>query len=103
MTDVTVMNEPPQGNQPEARQPDGTLKDQSNLTTTHTPPETKASTDGKSFINDKPPEAPVKEELKLDADGKPIVELKKEDVPKEGAPEKYADFKVPEGFKFDPE
>src|SRR6266704_2105344 len=101
MTDVTVTTEsPPQGNQPEAREADGTLKDQSNPTTTPTPPEKTASTDGKSFINDKPAEPP-KEEPKLDADGKPIPPEKKEDAPKEGAPEKYADFKVPDGFKFD--
>ncbi len=100
MTDVTVTTEPPQGNQPEAREPDGTLKDQSNPTTTLTPLEKTPSTD-KSFINDKPPEASPKEEPKLDADGKPI-EPKKEEPKAEGAPEKYADFKVPDGFKFDP-
>jgi len=103
MTDVTVTNEPPQGNQPEAREPNGTLKDQSSPTTTPTPPETKTpSTDeGKSFLNGKtePKVEPKADEPKLDADGKPIVE-KKEDAPA-GAPEKYADFKVPDGFKFD--
>lgn len=103
MSDVTVTNEPPQGNQSEARTPDGTLKDQSTPTTTPTlDPKETPSTEGKSFINGKPPEPKVepKVEPKLDAEGKPIVE-KKEDAPKEGAPEKYADFKLPEGFKFD--
>src|SRR5712664_1558818 len=101
MSDVTVTNEPPQGNQPEAREPDGTLKDQSSPITTPTPEtKTPSTEEGKSFLNDKPQEAPKEpkaDEPKLDADGKPIVEPKPE-----GAPEKYADFKVPDGFKFDP-
>src|SRR6266852_5763511 len=105
MTDVTVTNEPPpQGNQPEARASDGTLKDQSLPTTTPTPLDKTPSTEeGKSFLSGKTEskEEP-KVEPKLDADGKPIVEPKKEE-PVIGAPEKYADFRVPEGFKFDPE
>lgn len=105
MTDVTVTNEPPQGNQPQARETDGTLKDQSSPITTPTlETKTPASTEeGKSFLNGKPTEAPKEpkaDEPKLDADGKPIVE-KKEEPKLEGAPEKYADFKVPDGFKFD--
>ena len=101
MTDVTVTNEPPQGNQTEARDLDGTLKDQSSPTTTPTPETRTPSTEeGKTFLNGKTEskEEP-KVEPKLDADGKLIVE-KKEDAPA-GAPEKYADFKVPDGFKFD--
>jgi len=105
MTDVTVTNEPPQGNQPAAREVDGTLKDQS-ANTNPSLEKTPSSEEGKSFLNGKPPEAkpePKPDEPKLDADGKPI-EAKPEDKKPEapaGAPEKYADFKLPEGLKFD--
>lgn len=101
MTDVTVTNEPPQGNQTQVREPDGTLKDQSQNTSPSPTEKSPQSTDP-SFLNGKPEakEEP-KAEPKLDADGKPIVEPKKDEAP-QGAPEKYADFKVPEGFKFDP-
>lgn len=94
MTDTTVTTDPPTGNSPEARTGDGTLKDQTPPpeTTTPTPPEKKD--EGGSFLTQKPPEAP-KEEPKEE----PKSEDKKPDA--EGAPEKYADFKVPEGFKFD--
>jgi len=93
MTDTTVTTDPPQGNQPEARMVDGTLKDQ------NPPPETTTPTlekkpEGQSFLT-KVPEAP-KEEPKEE----PKPEDKKPDA-EGGAPEKYADFKVPDGFKFD--
>src|SRR5882724_632079 len=95
MTDTTVTNEPPVGNQPEARTADGTLKDQTPSTETTTPTLEKKS-EGQSFLT-KTPEAP-KEESKEE----PKPGDKPKDPPVEGgAPEKYADFKVPEGFKFD--
>jgi len=92
MTDTTVTTDPPQGNQPAVREADGTLKDQtpSPETTTLTP---EKKPEGQSFLT-QTPEAP-KEESKEE----PKPEDKKPDA--EGAPEKYADFKVPDGFKFD--
>src|SRR6266849_1436215 len=99
MTDVTVTNEPPQGNQPQARETGGTLKDQ------NPPPETTTLTpekkpDGSSFLT-KIPET-SKEEPKPDAKIPGIDPAKPEAKEGEGgAPEKYADFKLPEGFKFD--
>ncbi len=92
MTDTTVTTDPPTGNSPEARMGDGTLKD------LNPPPETTTLTpekkpEGQSFLT-QTPEAP-KEEPKEE----PKPEVKKSDA--EGAPEKYADFKVPDGFKFD--
>src|SRR6266850_2111484 len=97
MTDTTVTTDPPQGNQPAARETDGTLKDQNPSPETTTPtPEKKP--EGQSFLTQIPPKEEPKPEPK-EGDPKP------EDKPKEpaeGAPEKYADFKVPDGFKFDP-
>ena len=95
MTDTTVTTDPPTGNSPEARTVDGTLKDQTPLPETTTPtPEKKP--EGQSFLT-QTPEAP-KEEPK---EGDPKPEDKPKDPPAVGAPDKYADFKVPEGFKFD--
>jgi hypothetical protein len=76
MSDVTVTTDPPApGNTPEARTPDGTLIDQSKPPASTTPtPETKP-------------------EIKPEGEVKPEVVA--------GAPEKYADFKLPEGFKLD--
>jgi len=92
MTDTTVTTDPPTGNSPEARTADGTLKDQTPSSETTIPtPEKKP--EGQSFLT-KTPEAP-KEEPKEE----PKPEDKKPDAA--GAPEKYADFKVPDGFKFD--
>src|SRR6267154_196312 len=99
MTDTTVTTDPPTGNSPEARTGDGTLKDQTPPpeTTTPTPPE---KPEGGSFLTQTPPEKKVEEPQKEGDDKKP--EDKSKDPPAEGgAPEKYADFKVPEGFKFD--
>lgn len=83
MSDVTVTNEPPMGNSNEARNPDGSLKDQSlpNTTPTETPP------------------IPPKTETPPSSETPPKVEDKKPDAPV--VPEKYEPFKVPEGFKFD--
>ena len=92
MTDTTVTIDPPQSNQPEAREPDGTLKDQTPLPETTIPtPEKKP--EGQSFLT-KTPEASKEEPPAV-----PKPEDKKPDA--EGAPEKYANFKVPDGFKFD--
>lgn len=89
MSDVTVTTEPPMGNSPEARNPDGSLKDpQANTTLTpKEPTEPKANEPPKD--GDKaPPKA---------GDKAPD----KSTEPTTGAPEKYADFKAPDGFKFD--
>ncbi len=75
MTDTTVTTEAPLMNSPEARTPTGELKDQATLqpsTTTPTPKE------------------PETTELKIESTTKP-----------EGAPDKYADFTLPEGVKLD--
>jgi len=93
MTDTTVTTDPPTGNSPEARTVDGTLKDQNPLPETTTPTSEKKP-EGQSFLT-QTPEAP-KEEPKEE----PKPEDKKPDA-EGGAPDKYADFKVPEGFKFD--
>src|SRR5258708_2662348 len=95
MTDTTVTTDPPTGNQPAAREADGTLKDQTPPPEITTPtPEKKP--EGQSFLTQTPPKEEPKPEPK-EGDSKP------EDKPKDaaGAPEKYADFKVPDGFKFD--
>ncbi len=91
MTDVTVTTESPPMNDPTARTNDGTIKDQSPASTTPTP---EPKPEGDSFLTqgDKKPEAEVKPEIKP--------EDKKPDAP-QGAPEKYEDFKLPEGFQFD--
>jgi hypothetical protein len=93
MSDVTVTTDPPQPNTPEARTSDGTLKDVTPANTTPTEPKP----EGDSFLTKpvKDPEAP-KPEVK--PEDKPAD--KKDDAPV-GAPEKYADFKLPDGFKFD--
>ncbi len=93
MTDTTVTTDPPTGNSPEARTGDGTLKDQNPPPETTTPtPEKKP--EGQSFLTQTPEAS--KEEPKED---EPKPEDKKPDAA--GVPEKYADFKVPDGFKFD--
>lgn len=88
MTDVTVTTTPPLANSQEARTPDGTLKDQSTVTTPTpeassttkapdtTTPAAKSPTDGKSALTDKGTTPP-------------------------GAPEAYTDFTAPEGFEID--
>src|SRR6266436_8439629 len=96
MTDTTVTTDPPLGDRPEARTADGTLKDQNPPPETTTPtPEKKP--EGRSFLT----QISLKEESKPPAEPEeePKPEDKKPDAA--GAPEKYADFKVPDGFKFD--
>lgn len=89
MSDVTVTNDPPAANTAEARTPDGTIKDLS----ANTNPSLKEPTEPKA--NEPPKDgdkAPPKAGDK--APDKPA-------EPTTGAPEKYADFKAPDGFKFD--
>lgn len=96
MTDVTVTNVPPPTNTPEARTPDGTLKDQSPPSTTPSPTPTPEG--GDSFLTSapKPAETPAPETPKAPEAPKPA------ETPKvEAAPEKYGDFKLPDGYEFD--
>lgn len=90
MTDVTVTTEAPQGNSQEARTSDGTLKDISPASTTLTP---EAKPEGTTFLTEgeKKPEVEVKPEVKPE-DKKPETAV---------VPDKYADFKLPDGFKMD--
>lgn len=92
MSDVTVTNDPPPPapNTMEARTPDGTLKDASGNTTPTPTPE--PPTNGDSFLTGKEPAA--------DANAKPD---DKPADPSAGAPEKYADFKLPDGYTLDAE
>ena len=107
MTDVTVTNDPPspQSQPGPSREPDGTTKDQTPAPSPApktTPPKTDGSTDpgeGTSFLTAKQ-EQKVDGDPKPDADPKPADGEKKEDAP-QGAPEKYGDFKLPDGYKFD--
>lgn len=99
MTDVTVTTEPPAANTPEARTPDGTLKDVSPTPTntpSMTPPPTNGQTDpeGSTFLTGKKPDAP-----KPESEPKPET---KPETPAQTAPEKYSDFKLPDGYEFDP-
>src|SRR6266702_913049 len=91
MTDVTVTTDNPQSQPGTTRAPDGTILDQSPASTTHTPEQT---TDGDSFLTKK--EEPAKSAEPAAA--KP--EDKKPDAP-QAAPEKYTDFKLPDGYQFD--
>lgn len=77
--------EPPQPNTSEAREPDGTLKDQS---LSSAPPPTK-DTDSQTQST----------ETKPDGEAKPGDEKKPDEAPK--VPEKY-EFKAPEGLELDP-
>ena len=82
MSDVTVTNDPPAANTAEARTPDGTIKDLS----ANTNPSPKEEPKPEPKADDKTP-APKADD--------------KTPAPVTGAPEKYADFKSPDGFKFD--
>lgn len=88
MTDVTVTTEPPAVNTPEARDSTGTLIDQTPATTTPTPPKA----NDPSFLNG---DAPKEGEAPKEGDAP------KEPQAPQGAPEKYEDFKLPDGYKFD--
>jgi hypothetical protein len=101
MTDVTVTNEAPPGNSAEARTADGTLKDQSSANTTHTQTDQNQSTNGDSFLTKKADDTAAKTDDTTKTDDKKD-DTKKDDAVA-GAPEKYADFKLPDGFAFDKE
>ena len=83
-------------NSPDARTADGTLKDQGGTTqtppvsSTTTPPQTPPTTTPET-----PPKTPNEDKSLLNDDGTP-----KAPAP-QVAPEKYADFKAPEGFELD--
>ncbi len=104
MTDTTVTTEAPPSNTPEARAPDGTLKDQSTGslldtgTKTETKPEVTIEEKGDSFLTGK------KEEPKADAkieEPKPDADKDKATDAPAGAPEKYEAFKLPDGYTLD--
>lgn len=97
MSDVTVMTVPP--NSPEARTPTGDLKDQS-PTTTPTQGDPKTSTEGNSFLTGKTEPKVEPKEGDTPKEGDQPKDAPKADAPI-GAPEKYADFKLPDGYKFD--
>lgn len=103
MTDTTVTNDPPQGNQPEARMEDGTLKDQSPESMTPSPTPTPKPEGGSFLTRDPAPEAtPPKDEGKpAPKEGDPKPDGEKPPAAAVGAPEKYEDFKLPEGYKMD--
>lgn len=91
MTDVTVTTQaPPLANSPDARTPDGTIKDQgtppTNAGSSPTPPD--GQTPPKT---ETPPKSPTDGKTAVTDTGKPP----------EGAPEAYADFKAPDGYEID--
>lgn len=94
MTDTTVTTEaptPPQMEPGPSRTPDGTIQDQG--TTTPSPPTGSTEAEGGSFLTGKAKEPEVAPA--------PVEGEKKPDTPA-GAPEAYADFKLPEGYTLDP-
>ena len=88
MSDVTVTTEAPPMNSPEARTPDGTMKDQSPPNSTPTP---ENQPDGDSFLTKSDKVDPAK----------PAPEPDQKPVAPTAAPEKYDDFKLPDGYQFD--
>lgn len=96
-------NEPPSGNSPEARNPDGSLKDQTSIPpsgdqkTETSSDKSQSQTNDRSFLN----REPAKEEPKTEDKSEPKSDDGKKEEPKTGAPEKYEDFKVPDGYKID--
>src|SRR5882757_137651 len=103
MSDTNVTNDPPQGNQPEARTSDGTLKDQNpaplgNTTPTPTP---EKKPEGGSFLTQDPPKPEDKKPEAKDGDAKPPAKEGEGEKKPEAAvavvPEKY-EFKFPEGY-----
>src|SRR5258707_6983365 len=109
MTDVTVTNDPPspQSQPGPSREPDGTIKDQSPPQNQNQNDSTKTAKedgstdpgDGTSFLTAKQ-EQKTEGDPKTDAEPKPDPEKKEGDATA-GAPEKYGDFKLPDGYKFD--
>lgn len=86
-----------EGNSEQARTPDGTLKDQNSIQPSGDQNKAPQPEANKSFLNREPEKAPDK---KPEGEKAPEGEKKPEDV-KAGAPEKYEDFKLPEGYKLD--
>src|SRR5258706_6659527 len=84
MSDTIVTTEAPLPNSPEARTPTGELKDQAQTTTT-------------IQIERKP----IEPKAEPEKDGETLLTEKKESPT--GAPEKYEDFKLPEGVKLEGE
>src|SRR5258707_6229198 len=89
MTDVTVTTDNPTSQPGAMRAPDGTITNQTPGSTTPTP---EPKPEGDSFLTKTPepertPEAPKPEDTNPEATT--------------GAPEKYADFKLPDGYQFD--
>src|SRR5882672_2424199 len=100
MTDTTVTNEPPQGNQPEARTPTGELKDQNPQSLTPSPsPAPKP--EGGSFLTQEPKPEGDPKPAPQEGDPKQEVKEPKEGDAPQGAPDKYVDFKLPDGYKMD--
>lgn len=101
MTDTTVTNDSPQTQPGPDRTADGTIKDASpgplgNTTPSDGTKPVPSSDGGGSFLTAKP------DDKKPDTTPEPTKpDDKKPDDAPQGAPEKYADFKLPEGFKPD--
>lgn len=100
----TQQTEPMAGNQPEARNPDGSLKDQTSIQQsgdqkTETSSEESQGKNDRSFLNRESEKKAA--DTKTEAEGTKTEE-KEADAP-QGAPEKYEDFKLPDGYKLDPE
>src|SRR5258706_9447266 len=91
MTDVTVTTDNPQSQPGTTRAPDGTITDQSPSTTPIEP----TSTDGDSFLTKKEAVPPTAAPAPSDPKAEPPKETP------QGAPEKYGDFKLPDGYQFD--
>lgn len=101
----TQQTEQVQGNQSEARTSTGELKDQSPSTQqsgTDQKTNTEGSQNDRSFLNREPPKSEAKPEGDK-PDGDKSSEDKAKPEPSSGAPEKYEDFKLPDGYTFDPE
>src|SRR6266436_2405621 len=92
MTDVIVTSDNPQSQPGATRTPDGTMLDQTPASTTPTP---EPRPEGESFLT-------KKEEPSKTPETPPAEPSKTEDKrPDAGAPEKYGDFKLPDGYQFD--
>lgn len=85
------MTETPLANAPEARTETGEIKDVSQTQQPQTSATTDGQTDGQAKTETSPP---------TESDGTTLLTKKEDEAPKpEGAPEKYADFKLPEGIE----
>lgn len=92
------MSEAPLPNSQEARTPDGTLKDAPPPTTTETTKETQPS-----IVTTETPTPQPTDKTVTDGDKPaPAPSILNKDAPA-GAPEKYADFKLPDGFEVNAE